>query len=109
MKIIKYLSFIAIAFLVLIGGLVASLYFIDLNQYRGTLEKQFTELIGREISIKGDLELDVLLHPHMLFRDVYLKNASWGSQPEMLSIGQVELEVELIPLLPRNFMDYNYP
>ena len=99
MKIIKYLLFIAIAFLVLIGGLVASLYFIDLNQYRGTLEKQFTELIGREISIKGDLELGVLLHPHMSFRDVYLKNASWGSKPEMLRIGQAELEVELIPLL----------
>lgn len=99
MKIIKYLSFIAIAFFVLIGCLVASLYFIDLNQHRGTFEKQFTELIGREISIKGDLELDVLLHPHMLIRDVHLQNAPWGSQPEMLRVGQAELEVELIPLL----------
>lgn len=99
MKIIKYLSIIAVAFLLLLGGLVASLNFIDLNQYKGTLEKQFTELMGREISIKGDSELNVSLSPHLLLRDVYLKNAPWGSQPDMLSIGKAELKVELIPLL----------
>jgi hypothetical protein len=81
MKIIKYLSFIAIAFLVLIGGLVATLNSIDLNQYKGTLEKQFTELIGREIThLKGESELGVSLRPRILLRDVRLKNAPWGSQ-----------------------------
>jgi len=99
MKIIKYLSIIAVAFLLLLGGLVASLNFIDLNQHKGTLEKQFTELMGREISIKGDSELNVSMSPHLLLRDVHLKNAPWGSQPDMLSIGKAELKVELIPLL----------
>jgi uncharacterized protein involved in outer membrane biogenesis len=99
MKIIKYLSFIAVALLVLIGGLVAILNSIDLNQHKGTLEKQFTELIGREISIKGESELGVSLRPRILLRDVRLKNAPWGSQPDMLRIGEAELAVELIPLL----------
>lgn len=99
MKIIKYLSFIAVALLVLIGGLVATLNSIDLNQHKGTLEKQFTELIGREISIKGESELSVSLRPRILLRDVRLKNAPWGSQPDMLRIGEAELAVELIPLL----------
>jgi uncharacterized protein involved in outer membrane biogenesis len=99
MKVIKYLSIIAIAFLLLLGGLVASLYFIDLNQYKGTLEKQFTELMGREISIKGDSELNVSMSPHLLLGDVHLKNAPWGSQPDMLRIGKAEVEVKLIPLL----------
>jgi uncharacterized protein involved in outer membrane biogenesis len=99
MKIIKYLSFIAVALLVLIGGLVAILNSIDLNQHKGTLEKQFTELIGRKISIKGEAELGVSLRPRILLRDVRLKNAPWGSQPDMLRIGEAELAVELIPLL----------
>lgn len=98
MKTLKYLSFIAIAFLMLVGGLVTTLNFMDLNKHRDILEKQFTALIGREVSIKGESELSVSLHPRILLRDVRIKNAPWGSQPDMLSIGKAELAVDLLPL-----------
>ncbi len=98
MKILKYLSFIAIAFLMLVGGLVTTLNFMDLNKHKDILEKQFTAVIGREVSIKGESELSVSLHPRILLRDVRIKNAPWGSQPDMLSIGKAELAVDLLPL-----------
>ena len=99
MKFIKYLSIVVIFFLVLVAGLLATLNFVDLDRYKGTLEKQISEMTGRDFAIAGDSELSVSLQPRVLLRDVRLQNASWGSQPDMLKIGQVELQIALLPLL----------
>ena len=99
MKFIKYLSIVVIFFLVLAAGLLATLNFVDLDRYKGTLENQISKITGRDFSIEGDSELSISLQPRVLLRDVRLQNAPWGSQPEMLRIGQVELQMALLPLL----------
>ena len=91
MKFIKYLSIVVIFFLVLVAGLLATLNFVDLDRYKGTLENQISKITGRDFSIEGDSELSISLQPRVLLRDVRLQNAPWGSQPDMLRIGQVEL------------------
>ena len=99
MKFIKYLSIVVIFFLVLAAGLLATLNFVDLDRYKGTLENQISKMTGRDFSIEGDSELSISLQPRILLRDVRLQNAPWGSQPDMLRIGQVELQMALLPLL----------
>ena len=99
MKFIKYLSIVVIFFLVLAAGLLATLNFVDLDRYKGTLENQISKMTGRDFSIEGDSELSISLQPRVLLRDVRLQNAPWGSQPDMLRIGQVELQIALLPLL----------
>lgn len=99
MKIIKYLSIVVILLLVLVAGLVVTLYLVDINQYKGAMAQQITKLTGREFTINGDCELSISLQPRILLRDVHMKNASWGSQTEMLKIGEAELQVAFIPLL----------
>ncbi len=78
MKIIKYLLIIACRSLLVLGGLVASLNFIDLNQHKGFLEKQFTELMGREISIKGDSELSLYTESSPTVAGMFLEECTLG-------------------------------
>ncbi|WP_354623654.1 AsmA family protein [Psychromonas sp. MME2] len=99
MKIVKYLCFILIAFLVLITAMIAWLNRVELSEHRTLIENQFTEILGRNVKINGDMQLVVSLTPYMLLRDVHIQNASWGSQADMLKAGEAVLALKFIPLL----------
>jgi len=99
MKIIKYLSIVVILLVVLVAAVLTTLNVVGLNQYKGVVADQIAKVTGRDFSIQGDSELSVSLRPRILLRDVHMKNAAWGSKKNMLNIGEVELQVALLPLL----------
>lgn len=90
---------------VLIVGLVAAagvfVYTADYNRYKGLIEKAVTDATGRQLDIKGGVEIAMSLSPELAVRDVTLANAPWGSQPQMAHIGQLRVRIRLIPLLRR--------
>lgn len=56
-------------------------------------------LTGRNLLIDGDLELSISLSPGIEVSGVSLAKAPWGSTERMASIGQLAVQVELLPLL----------
>ncbi|MBL6935414.1 MAG: AsmA family protein [Alphaproteobacteria bacterium] len=92
---------------VLVAALVVSLYAIlqsqDFSQYRGLIEEQARAATGRELVLAGDLDLRLLsLSPALTVDDVTLKNASWGTRPDMVTLQRLEAEVALLPLFSGN-------
>ena len=95
-KILSIVGFLVVA-LVVVG--VAILKSMDFNEYKGLIAEQVKSATGRELKIAGDLNLEISLTPSVAVEGVTLANASWGSNPEMISIKRFAAEVSIMPLL----------
>lgn len=84
--------------IVLIGGYVF-LSTQDYSRIKALIETAVSDATGRKLAIAGDLDLSISLNPQLVTGDVTLANASWGSQPSMLTIGKLKVGVKLLPLI----------
>ncbi len=86
----------------LVAVVVGGIFFIkslDFNDYKDVLAEQVKEFTGRDLTIAGDLNVEISLNPSIAVEGVSFANAAWGSRPEMVKLGRLATEVELIPLL----------
>ena len=74
---------------------------IDVDRYARLAVAEVKTLTGRELVIRG--KLNVSLFPRLGVRaeDVSFANATWGSRPEMFKAKRVDGAVALLPLLRR--------
>ncbi len=93
------LTVIAVLAVAVVVAGVAVLNSMDFNQYRGLIAEQVKAATGRDLTIAGDLSLDISLNPAVAVEEVTFANAPWGSRPEMATLRRLEAEVELLPLL----------
>lgn len=75
-----------------VAGAVACALF-DGEQYKARLSKRVVDLTGRTLTIHGKAELDLSWPPRIVLNDVRLKNARWGTRPDMARIKRVEIEL----------------
>ena len=85
--------------LVILGGAVLYLSLADSSRFRPRLEAFASDILGRELRIGGDFELEVLPRPTLVATDVTFANASWGASEPMLSAGRLAVEVGLWSLV----------
>jgi AsmA family protein len=86
---------------VLVVAAVVVVKSIDFNTYKPLIAEQAKAATGRELTIRGNLDLQIGFSPAVVVKDVSFANAPWGSRPEMVKLGQLELEVALLPLIFR--------
>jgi hypothetical protein len=81
--------------------LAAVLYlaFADLGRHKGRIEAFVTNQIGRPFAIDGGLELAVLPSIAVTAERIRLGNAEWGSQPQMVEVGRLSLNIGLWSLI----------
>jgi len=79
--------------------LIGILMSLDFNQYKPQVMAQVEALTGRKMTIDGELELSISLRPSIEVNGASLANAPWSSTEQMASIGQLSMQVELLPLL----------
>ncbi len=95
-------KYLIIALAVLAALAVAAYVLIasyDYNYLKPRLARAVKELTGRDLTLGGNIKLDISLVPALTVQDLALSNASWGSRPQMLTVKRAELEVKLLPLL----------
>jgi len=85
----------------LIVGIFAILSSYDFNDLKPQIARMVKDTTGRELSLKGDLELEIGLNPTLVIEDVSFRNASWGSRPELAKIRRLEVQVAVLPLIKR--------
>jgi uncharacterized protein involved in outer membrane biogenesis len=90
---------VAAVLLLLIVVIVVVLKSLDLDQYKPLISEQVKRATGRDLVIDGHLELDIGLDIRIGADNIGLRNASWGSRPDMVVIKRVEAEMALLPLL----------
>ena len=94
---------ILIGIVVIVVGLFVTGYAIlkslDLDDYKDVLAEQVKQATGRDVTVGGNIELEVSFTPRLAVSDVTFSNAEWGTRPEMIRVERLEAVVDLIPLL----------
>jgi len=86
-------------FTIAVIGVVVFLVTLDLETYRDDIRGAFREATGRDIEIDGRLHLTLTPRPAVSVSGVRMSNAEWGSAPAMVTVGELDLGVEVMPLL----------
>jgi hypothetical protein len=85
------LAVIALAFTVLMAT--------DFNDYRDLVQQRMKAATGRDLVIAGNIDVSFSLSPRLSAKQVSFRNAPWSDLPQMASLGEIEAEVALLPLL----------
>lgn len=87
---------LAVAVVVVAAVILLSL---DFNAFKGQIAAEAKKATGRELTIKGDLKLNLFtLNPGLAVEGVGFANAPWGSRKEMARIDRFEVKVAILPL-----------
>ena len=96
--------FVIIGVLVIVS-LIAAVYVYlntyDYNKLKPLVAQMIEDATGRELNLSGEINLDVGFSPALVVTDITLANATWGSQPQMVKIDELQAQVRLLPLLAR--------
>ncbi len=85
--------------LALIVSAISWLLLADLGSFKPQIERWASEKTGRQISIDGDLQINLARHSSLVAEDIHISNADWAEQPEMISVGRVEVRLDLSTVL----------
>jgi len=95
---ISLIAFVAFVVLASLGAWYAA-SFINPTQLTKLLSSTVKESTGRELNIKGPVKLSLFPSISVRAEQVTLSNASWASNPDLLTLKQIELDIRLLPLL----------
>ncbi|MBN1240618.1 MAG: AsmA family protein [Gammaproteobacteria bacterium] len=101
-KLLKVLGIVIGALVVLFVAVVVGItLLVDPNDYKDQIAAAVGDATGRELTLEGDLELDVFPSLRISLGQATLSNAEgFGDQP-FAEIGAAALDLELLPLLSR--------
>lgn len=74
----------------------------DYNALKPQIAQAVQEATGRELTLGGDLELEVGLTPMLVVENVSIHNVVWGSRPDFVTVERLEVQVALLPLLKKH-------
>ncbi|NIR32409.1 MAG: AsmA family protein [Gammaproteobacteria bacterium] len=99
MRALKYLAFAIGVIALLLVAAVIYVNRLDPEVYKAYVVDAVHKAIGREAHIDGDAEVNLLPVPALRLENVRLANASWASEPDMLTLERLDLRLALRPLL----------
>jgi AsmA protein len=99
-RLIKLLGLVVVAVVVLVlGATVFLAMFIDPNDYKEEINAAVVDATGRQLTLDGDLELDVFPTLRIAVGPASLSNAPGFGDAPFARIDGAELQVALLPLL----------
>ncbi|NTV56217.1 MAG: AsmA family protein [Deltaproteobacteria bacterium] len=93
------LGIAAIVVLFFTFALLVILSNLDFNRLKPLLIQVVKQETGRNLEIRGAMDLKLGLRPSLVMDDVLFQNAPGGATPEMVKIKRLEAEVLVLPLL----------
>jgi len=85
--------------LALIVFTISWLLLADLGSFKPHIERWASEKTGRQISINGDLQINLARHSSVVAEDIRISNADWAEQADMISVGRLEVWLDLRSIL----------
>ena len=92
----------AIVAVLLIGAAIA-IKTLDPNRFVAPLAARVKAATGRELAVRGPIDVKVSLTPKVVLPEVAFENAPWSKTRQMLTAKRVEVQIALLPLLSRRF------
>jgi len=98
----KVIKVVASLMVVIFIAAFYALLNIDLNDYKQQIEDATADATGRQLQLEGDVSIAWSLIPTLSVEKAIFSNASWGTEPEMVSLDKFEVRLALYPLLQRH-------
>ncbi len=95
----RFLSFLFVVVLLVVGVLFAAPSFIPVESYKPQITALVKEQTGRELTIDGDISLSFLPRLAVSVNDVSFQNADWADAPHMAKMDQLEIVLKIFPLI----------
>lgn len=96
MRVVKVFGIIVTLILIVA---IALPFFVDLNNYKPYIAFKVRETTGRDLTIKGDINLSVLPWLGLRLTDVTLSNAKGFDQKQFVAFKTADVKVKLLPLM----------
>ena len=96
---IKVVGGLGVVFVAAAVASVSMLSSMDFNRFKSDVEKLAEDATGRELTIKGDMQLDISLSPSLNVSGVTMAGAAWGEDKPMLVLNNLQAKVDLVSLL----------
>ncbi len=93
----------ALVFIVLIAALYAFVEFYDFNKFKPLIAKAVKDATGRELNIKGNIEIDFGIRPTIVVEDVSFQNAAWSTRHDLGRVKRLEVQMAVWPLISGKF------
>ena len=77
------------------------LWTADLGVFKPQVERFVSEQTGRKFSIDGDFHVDLARHSSVIAEDIHFQNAHWADQADMITVGRIEVRLDLWSLFKR--------
>ncbi len=74
---------------------------IDAQRWREPVAAALSRALGREVRLEGPARLTLSLHPVVVVGDLRIANPSGFDAPDFARVGELRLDVDLLPLLRR--------
>jgi uncharacterized protein involved in outer membrane biogenesis len=88
---------------ILLLGLMVGLYVLlstyDYDSLKPQIAAAVRDATGRELVLGGKISLNFGLSPGLVVSNIAFRNAPWASQPDMLKLKKLEIQVALLPLI----------
>ncbi len=95
----KILIGVLVVVVLLVGAAVALPFLVPVEKFKTEIAEQITKATGRDVAIAGSIDLSVYPNIALDVRDVTVANAPGGKAPYLAKIGQMLVNVQLMPLL----------
>lgn len=94
--ILKIVGILSVALFVVAVGFILNL---DPNDHKDRITTMVKDATGRSLAFGGPIDLDIGATMTLVVRDARFSNADWSSRPDMATVGLLELDIRLFPLL----------
>ncbi|HEV3177059.1 MAG TPA: AsmA family protein [Stellaceae bacterium] len=100
LKLLKWIGIVVVVLVVLVVGAAVVLpQFISVDTYKDRLVAEVKSATGRDLKISGPVHLSVLPHLAIDAAQVSFSNAAGGQSKDMMTLGSLQVELELFPLI----------
>ena len=96
---VKLLLWLIAGMSALVAVLLTLLLFIDVDVYRGQIQRHVSTAFGRDIVLEGSLSLEPSLTPRFVVNGLKIANPDWASRPFLATADKFDIRVKLLPLL----------
>ncbi len=93
-----------VSLLLLVAAAAAFLLTADLRFLKPQIEARASRTLGRTFVIDGDLSVRLGRHATIVANGLRLQDASWSERQDMLEVGKVEFEANLLSMLSGPFI-----
>jgi len=95
----RILIIVALVIVALVVAAYVILSSYDFNKLKPMIAREVKKATGRELTLDGNIELDVGFTLGLSAEEVSFQNAPWGSRPDLAKIRRVKVQVAALPLI----------